>query len=119
MFSIPDKLVTSLIQKRCIIFVGAGLSINSGLPGWPQLLRCLSVDCDDTSICDEIEKDILSGNLLGAAMLIRPLRKNKSSKRVEGQYAQTIWAKRVAVQGVVRVVASPVATDIPRYDKLW
>ena len=35
----PPKLVEALKEKRCALFVGAGLSQGAGLPGWKELLE--------------------------------------------------------------------------------
>jgi hypothetical protein len=37
--NIPDELVTHLQKNNCSLFVGAGLSIGSGLPTWANMLK--------------------------------------------------------------------------------
>jgi hypothetical protein len=36
---IPKELIGALKEKRCAVFVGAGLSISSGLPTWKDLIN--------------------------------------------------------------------------------
>lgn len=36
---VPNELLDKLSSGNCVLFVGAGLSQGSGLPGWPQTLR--------------------------------------------------------------------------------
>ncbi len=36
---IPPDLVARIAGGNAAVFVGAGLSLGAGLPGWPQLLQ--------------------------------------------------------------------------------
>jgi hypothetical protein len=36
---VPKELVDQIARDNCVVFVGAGLSQGTGLPGWPALLR--------------------------------------------------------------------------------
>jgi len=37
----PPELIAAIREKRCAVYVGAGLSIGAGYPGWPTLLDLL------------------------------------------------------------------------------
>ena len=43
---IPPELTDVIQNHRCALFVGAGLSIGAGLPGWVDLLDKLVVACE-------------------------------------------------------------------------
>ena len=43
---IPKALVQALIRGDVVLFVGAGLSIGAGLPGWSKLLTPLADEID-------------------------------------------------------------------------
>lgn len=45
--SIPEELVVAVREKRAVLFAGAGLSMNVGLPSWSQLIQHL---CDELGI---------------------------------------------------------------------
>lgn len=38
---VPDELLEAIKARRCALFVGAGLSMNAGLPKWDDLLSTL------------------------------------------------------------------------------
>jgi hypothetical protein len=40
--NIPDELVASIARGNAVLFVGAGLSVGAGLPGWGQLIGPLA-----------------------------------------------------------------------------
>jgi len=37
----PQSLVDAVLRKKCVVFVGAGLSAPAGLPTWPTLLQTM------------------------------------------------------------------------------
>ena len=37
----PAALVDNIRRQRCVLFVGAGLSMQAGLPSWGRLLRIM------------------------------------------------------------------------------
>ena len=39
--TVPADLTNRIIQGNAVVFVGAGLSLGAGLPGWPKALRQL------------------------------------------------------------------------------
>lgn len=58
---IPDDIVTSFKEGKCSIFIGAGLSISSGLPSWKGLLEELIAEVvklpyDTTTHVEEYNK---------------------------------------------------------------
>ena len=38
-----EDIRSALAQGNLVLFVGAGLSIGAGLPGWPALVRPLAI----------------------------------------------------------------------------
>lgn len=71
---VPDSLARHLTQGRCTLFVGAGLSMTAGLPGWVQLLREMleelkreSSDSNNDEEWREVHRLIESGRLLEVA----------------------------------------------------
>jgi hypothetical protein len=38
-----EDIQSALAQGNLVLFVGAGLSMGAGLPGWPALVRPLAV----------------------------------------------------------------------------
>ncbi len=39
--TIPPKLVRNIVKGKCVVFVGAGLSVGAGLPDWGGLLKLM------------------------------------------------------------------------------
>ena len=68
---VPASLVRHLNEKRCVIFVGAGLSAQAKLPSWGQLLSNLvnQVGADDTDedATAELKKLLDAGRYLDVA----------------------------------------------------
>src|SRR5574342_609040 len=44
--SVPLGLLNSIKSGECTVFVGAGLSIGSGLPSWPGLMKPMANQID-------------------------------------------------------------------------
>lgn len=53
---IPDELVTAVVERRVIPFIGAGFSSTLGLPDWRQMLRNLCEELDVDLSFDEISR---------------------------------------------------------------
>jgi NAD-dependent SIR2 family protein deacetylase len=45
---IPDALISALKENRVILFVGAGVSMNLGLPSFRQLVSHIGEDLGST-----------------------------------------------------------------------
>jgi hypothetical protein len=41
-----EEIVAEISSGNCVIFVGAGLSVGAGLPGWSELISRLAADLD-------------------------------------------------------------------------
>jgi len=72
---IPEDLFSQIADGNCVVFVGAGLSLGAGLPGWPDLLRRMvdwaekhSKDMSDRAQLEELIED---GELLLVAEEMR------------------------------------------------
>ncbi len=50
-FDLPFELIDQIERDNCVLFVGAGLSMDAGLPGWKQLLLplCQILQCSPDS----------------------------------------------------------------------
>ena len=72
---IPGDLVKKIADGNCVVFVGSGLSIAAGLPGWPDLLRRMIKWAEeygrDMSDRADLEKDIDDNKLLDVAEEMR------------------------------------------------
>lgn len=68
---VPASLVRHLNEKRCVIFVGAGLSAQAKLPSWGQLLSNLvkevGADEPDEESTTELKKLLEAGRYLDVA----------------------------------------------------
>ncbi len=53
---IPKELIDSFIKGKVVLFIGNGLSIGSGLPGWSKLIFDI---LDEEDIPEEYQKDLL------------------------------------------------------------
>jgi WD40 repeat protein len=72
---IPGDLVKKIADGNCVVFVGSGLSIAAGLPGWPDLLRQMIRWAEEhgkeMSDRADLEKDIDNNKLLDVAEEMR------------------------------------------------
>ena len=71
---IPKALVDRILEGRCVLFAGAGLSMQAGLPNWTGLLRGLVSAVEEYSPGaggDEIEKLFKKNKLLAIAEFCR------------------------------------------------
>ena len=71
----PASLVEQLARGRCVAFVGAGLSMQCGLPSWRQLLEMMLDYAVEEGVRlpyrEEIAMEIKKGNLLDVADELR------------------------------------------------
>lgn len=72
---IPEGLIRAISDRKCIVFVGAGLSRSARLPGWAELLKHMldAVESENGSIAARSRLDnlIRDGKLLDAAEKIK------------------------------------------------
>ncbi|MGF6874122.1 SIR2 family protein [Paraburkholderia sp. MM5477-R1] len=52
----PTALVEAIVNHRCLLFAGAGASMDAKLPGWPELLHGMADRCEYAGILSEEEK---------------------------------------------------------------
>ncbi|NIU00766.1 MAG: hypothetical protein GWN01_07490, partial [Nitrosopumilaceae archaeon] len=55
---IPHALLDSIDTKRCGLFIGSGISINSGLPSWHNLILELMNSCIDYGISSKEQNEL-------------------------------------------------------------
>ena len=69
--SIPPKLISAIKKNKCVVFVGAGLSVGAGLPNWEELLKQVIQWCDENGVAipfrDELPSRISNNDFLGVA----------------------------------------------------
>jgi chromosomal replication initiation ATPase DnaA len=75
-YHIPKDLVGDVARGDCILFVGAGLSVAAGLPGWPELMGRMMVWAEQRDVClsgvkRELRRLIREGNFLLVADELR------------------------------------------------
>jgi NAD-dependent SIR2 family protein deacetylase len=49
----PPSLVKEIWKRRCVLFVGAGLSAAAKLPDWKSLLRAMVTRLEDEDLARE------------------------------------------------------------------
>jgi hypothetical protein len=54
--TIPDQLAASITRGDAVLFIGAGLSIGAGLPGWQALIAPLA---DRIGLPEHLRGDLL------------------------------------------------------------
>lgn len=77
MSKIPKHLIEAIQSKECILFIGSGISVWSGLPSWEKLIRQMVEFLCDSGLqskeISEIEQILLKGDLLTGASLCTSL----------------------------------------------
>jgi hypothetical protein len=72
---IPSELTEKIVQGKCAVYVGAGLSMGAGLPDWKKLLKDMIVWSISHSIplteIDELNSLIDKDDLLDVADIIK------------------------------------------------
>ena len=68
-----DLIATAICEGRCVLFAGAGLGQQCGLPGWEAALESLAtlVETDDAAIAVAMRARISDKLFLDAAELFR------------------------------------------------
>ena len=49
----PKELIDAINEKKCVLFVGAGLSVAAGYPTWDKLLEHLIARCRERRLIDD------------------------------------------------------------------
>lgn len=68
---IPKTLIDDLINDRCVVFVGAGLSQDAGLPGWSKLLNRM-IDWAEENNINVNDKSELRSLIQGTSCCLWP-----------------------------------------------
>lgn len=55
--AMPKELVRQIKDGKCILFAGAGTSLDAGLPTWSELLRSMVEKVDDYGLLKDSEKE--------------------------------------------------------------
>ncbi|MGA9996866.1 MAG: SIR2 family protein [Pyrinomonadaceae bacterium] len=67
---IPDDLIKQIVERNCVVFVGAGLSLKAQMPNWKELLRRMIVWAGKNGVnmskkeLSELEAHIQNNDLL-------------------------------------------------------
>nr|QNO47716.1 hypothetical protein LDJELIEA_00014 [Methanosarcinales archaeon ANME-2c ERB4] len=73
----PKHFIDAILSKECILFIGSGISMWSGLPGWGRLIEQMVEFLSDRRLQaeekSEINQILSRGDLLTAASLCAPL----------------------------------------------
>lgn len=77
MYNFPKLFIDAIRSKECILFVGSGISVWSGLPSWERLLKLMVEFLSDRGLQaeekSEINQILSRGDLLTAASLCASL----------------------------------------------
>ena len=77
MSKFPKHMIEAIQSKECILFIGSGISVWSGLPNWERLIRQMVEFLCDSGLkskeTSEIEQILLKGDLLTGASLCTSL----------------------------------------------
>ncbi len=77
MYNFPKLFIDAIQSKECILFVGSGISVWSGLPSWERLLKLIVEFLSDRGLQaeekSEINQILSRGDLLTAASLCASL----------------------------------------------
>lgn len=55
--TMPKELIRQIKDGKCILFAGAGTSLDAGLPSWSELLRSMVEKVDDYGLLKDSEKE--------------------------------------------------------------
>ncbi|PYJ67386.1 MAG: hypothetical protein DME76_15335 [Verrucomicrobia bacterium] len=69
---IAQEIAQFLVDRRAILFAGAGVGARVGLPTWPQWLEHLAAVCrkyNDPLAADLIQRRVEEQDFLGAAVI--------------------------------------------------
>ena len=58
MIKFPHSLADAINSNRCALFVGSGLSVESGLPSWKELISEMINICVDCGLSDNEEREL-------------------------------------------------------------
>ena len=77
MSKFPKHMIEAIQSKECILFIGSGISVWSGLPSWENLIKQMVEFLCDSGLQSkeksEIEQILLDGDLLTGASLCTSL----------------------------------------------
>lgn len=57
--NVPRDLINRIRNGKCILFAGAGVSLDAGLPSWPDLLKSMVEQVDDFGGLEKQQKEEL------------------------------------------------------------
>ncbi len=68
---IPDELMNEIMRGHCVLFLGAGISVEAGMPGTEQLVRLFSSDPSITSLAEAAQSYLRKGTKASLCVLLR------------------------------------------------
>lgn len=89
-FNPPNELVAAICEKKCALFVGAGLSVSAGFPRWPDLL----VHLIDTGLKRGFYKDAKATELKTIAA--QPNRQLMVAQEISDCYGKELFQTELA-----------------------
>lgn len=121
---IPPHLVEQMGRGKCVLFVGAGVSIDAGLPNWSDLLHNMLKYCKENTVniltSSQIEEHISNENYLIAADKIREYLDNHDTLAFHRFIIEEINRKKVTLtvvhEAITKLPTNTILTT--NYDKL-
>ncbi|TNV19701.1 SIR2 family protein [Buttiauxella sp. B2] len=122
MISWPESLISDLARRKCILFLGAGVSMNSVSqdgkkypPSWKAFLEQCMVDVDNSS---QIKKLIANEDYLTACELIKiRLPKGKFQDNVRAAFSTPRYKHAPIHESLFKLDCRIVVT--PNFDKIY
>src|SRR5437763_1314137 len=95
MVSLPPQLVKSVIEDRCVLFLGAGVSSGAGLPSGKELAHVLA---------DELRADFERDSVL--SQKVSELDEQRDDLRKVSQFYNDFYKGRRAYERVANILAT-------------
>lgn len=117
----PDKLVNSLARRRCVLFLGAGISMNSTSstgkrpPSWVNFLERAIEACDPPHT--EMKKLLKKGEMLSCCEIIQSRLGKRWFEIAESEFSTPQYKPHKIHEHIFRLDANVVVT--PNIDRIY
>lgn len=121
MISWPDEIVTAIARRRAVLFLGAGVSMNSlsatgeRPPSWRQILEAGIAKCSGSHA--EMKKMLKDNDLLGCCQIIKYKLAADWIPFIEDQFLNPKFLPSDIHEAILELDASIVMT--PNFDKIY